>query len=128
MTHHQEATTSVATVRAERHAEATWSGDLLHGGGNVTAESHAFSDLPITWASRTVDPTGQTSPEELIAAAHAGCFAMAFSLVLAEGGTPPQRLGVDATCVFEQVSDGFAITTVDLDVRGQVSGLDSDGF
>lgn len=115
-------------LRAVRRAEATWAGSLFDGSGTVSAESRAFAELPITWASRTKSTDGKTSPEELLAAAHAGCFSMAFSLVLAEGGTPPEQLTVGATCTFEQVEDGFAVTTIALDVHGRVPGLDAHGF
>jgi lipoyl-dependent peroxiredoxin len=115
-------------LRAMRRAEATWAGSLFGGSGTVSAESRAFAELPITWASRTESADGKTSPEELLAAAHAGCFSMAFSLVLAEEGTPPEQLTVNATCTFEQVEDGFAVSTIDLDVHGRVPGLDAHGF
>jgi lipoyl-dependent peroxiredoxin len=115
-------------LRAERRAEAVWAGSLFEGSGSVSAGSRAFAGLPITWASRTEHADGRTSPEELLAAAHAACFSMAFSLVLAKGANPPEQLTVSATCVFEQVPDGFAITTVNLDVRGRVPGLDSQRF
>jgi osmotically inducible protein OsmC len=129
MTNAQARTAHTLTkIRAERRAEAVWAGSLFDGNGSVSAGSRAFGDLPITWASRTERSDGKTSPEELLAAAHAGCFSMAFSLVLAETGTPPERLTVDATCIFEEVTDGFAVTTVDLDVRGRVPGLDARGF
>jgi osmotically inducible protein OsmC len=118
----------VDRIRAERRAQAAWSGSLFEGSGSVSAASGAFADLPLTWASRTERADGRTSPEELLAAAHAGCFSMVFSLVLAEAGTPPAQLTVGATCTFEQVPEGFAITTVDLDVTGRVPGLDSHGF
>jgi lipoyl-dependent peroxiredoxin len=121
-------TGTLETIRAERRAEAVWAGSLFAGSGKVSAGSRAFDGLPLTWASRTERSDGRTSPEELLAAAHAGCFSMAFSLVLAEAGTPPDRLTVQATCAFEQVTDGFAVTTVDLDVRGRVPGLDSRHF
>jgi lipoyl-dependent peroxiredoxin len=118
----------VQGLRAERRAEAVWAGSLFEGSGSVSGGSGAFGSLPITWASRTERADGRTSPEELLAAAHAGCFSMAFSLVLAEAGTPPERLTVDATCVFEQVPDGFSVTAVDLDVLGRVPGLDARRF
>ena len=121
-------TTTVDGVRTARGATAVWAGSLFEGSGNVSAESRAFAELPLTWASRTAQADGKTSPEELLAAAHAGCFSMALSLVLAEEGTPPDQLSVTATCAFEQIPDGFAITTIDLDVRGRVPGLDSGGF
>lgn len=119
---------SAHMLQAERCAEAVWAGTLFEGSGSVSGGSRAFADLPVTWASRTERSDGKTSPEELLAAAHAGCFSMAFSLVLAEAGTPPQELAVKATCVFEQVPDGFAITTIALDVHGRVPGLDADRF
>lgn len=129
MTQEQAGTTgTVETLRTERRAEAVWAGSLFKGSGSVSAGSRAFAGLPITWASRTEHADGRTSPEELLAAAHAGCFSMAFSLVLAEAGTPPEELTVNATCTFEQVADGFAITTVDLDVNGRVPGLDAHRF
>jgi lipoyl-dependent peroxiredoxin len=130
MAQEQTRTTARAAdrLRAVRRAEATWAGSLFGGSGNVSAGSRAFAELPITWASRTERADGKTSPEELLAAAHAGCFSMAFSLVLAEGGTPPEQLTVNATCAFEQIPDGFAITAIDLDVHGRVPGLDSHGF
>jgi lipoyl-dependent peroxiredoxin len=115
-------------LRAERRAEAVWAGSLFDGHGNVSAGSRAFAGLPITWASRTEHADGRTSPEELLAAAHAGCFSMAFSLVLAEAGTPPDQLTVNATCAFEQVPDGFAVTTIDLDIAGRIPGLDARRF
>lgn len=94
----------------------------------VSVGSGALRELPITWASRTERSDGKTSPEELIAAAHAACYAMAFSHTLAQAGTPAERLMVSAVCTFEQVETGFKITTMDLDVRGKVSGLDEAGF
>jgi lipoyl-dependent peroxiredoxin len=123
-----QTTGKVRALRAERRAEAVWAGSLFEGSGTVSGGSGAFGGLPITWASRTERADGRTSPEELLAAAHAGCFSMACSLVLAEGGMPPERLTVDATCVFEQVPDGFSVTAVDLDVRGRVPGLDARRF
>ena len=75
-----------------RQADATWAGDLLSGRGTVTAATTGvFRDLPTTWASRIGEPEGVTSPEELLAAAHASCFSMAFSNELAKAGTPPTR-------------------------------------
>lgn len=114
--------------KAERKAEATWEGNLFQGKGSVRSTSGAFGDLPLTWEARTERSQGKTSPEELIAAAHAGCFAMAFSNTLAKQGNPAQRLHVSAVCTFEQVGGGFAITTMQLDVAGKVPGLDAAGF
>ncbi len=113
---------------AQSHADVVWEGDLIHGSGTVKAESGVIPDLPVTWASRTQRSKGKTSPEELLAAAQAACFAMAFSNGLAKEGTPPTRLEVGATCSFEAVEGGFKITTMDLEVRGVVPGLDSQRF
>src|SRR5713226_380050 len=122
-------TKEVRMPRAERRAEVVWEGDLLQGHGKiVSVGSGALGELPITWASRTERSDGKTSPEELIAAAHAGCYAMALSHTLAQGGTPAESLFVNAVCAFEQVGGGFKITTMDLDVRGKVPGLDEAGF
>jgi lipoyl-dependent peroxiredoxin len=116
-------------MAAERRAEATWGGTLFEGSGAVTlASSKAAADLPVTWASRTEEPGGMTSPEELIAAAHAACFAMAFSNVLAQNNTPPERLEVSATSSFEKKDAGFRLTTMHLDVVGTVPGIDADKF
>jgi osmotically inducible protein OsmC len=116
-------------IKAERRAEVVWEGNLIHGSGKVVSVgSGAIGELPITWASRTERSDGKTSPEELIAAAHAACYAMAFSHTLAQAGTPAERLLVNAVCTFEQVEGGFKITTMDLDVRGKVPGLDEAGF
>jgi len=116
-------------AKAERRAEVVWEGNLLQGQGKiVSVGSGALGELPITWASRTERSDGKTSPEELLAAAHAACYAMAFSHTLAQAGTPAQRLIVSAVCAFEQVGAGFKVTTMDLDVRGKVPGLDQAGF
>lgn len=116
-------------LKAERRANVVWEGDLLHGSGTiVSVGSGALGALPVTWASRTERSDGKTSPEELMAAAHAACYAMAFSHALAQAGTPAERLSVSATCTFEQVEGGFKISTMDLDVRGKVPGLDEAGF
>src|SRR5438876_1124343 len=116
-------------LKAERRADVVWEGDLLHGSGMiVSVGSGALGALPVTWASRTESSDGKTSPEELLAAAHAGCYAMAFSHALAQAGTPVERLTVDATCTFEQVGGGFKVSTMVLDVRGKVPGLDQAGF
>ncbi len=115
-------------IKAERRAEATWKGDLPHGQGTVQFGSGAVGTLPITWASRTERSDGKTSPEELIAAAHAGCYSMAFSNTLATAGTPPEQLTVNAVCTLEQVEKGFKITTMTIDVRGKVPGLNQARF
>jgi lipoyl-dependent peroxiredoxin len=111
---------------AERRAEVVWEGNLARGSGRFTVGSGAMGELPVTWASRTERSDGKTSPEELIAAAHASCFAMALSNVLDEGGTPPERLQINAVCTFDV--DKVKVSSVDLDIRGWVPGLDAEGF
>jgi lipoyl-dependent peroxiredoxin len=112
---------------AERRANVVWKGNLFEGSGTFDlASSEAVSDLPVTWASRTERPDGKTSPEELIAAAHASCFAMAFSNTLAEQGNEPEELNISAVCTFD--ADQLKVTTMVLDVRGRVPGLDAEGF
>jgi lipoyl-dependent peroxiredoxin len=110
----------------QRTANVTWSGSLMDGNGTIeSVDSGAFGPLDVTWASRTEDPNGLTSPEELIAAAHAACFSMALSHGLAEAGTPPSRLDTSATVTFVP---GTGITRIALVVRGSVPGIDATGF
>jgi lipoyl-dependent peroxiredoxin len=111
---------------AERRAEVVWEGDLPHGSGRFTVGSGAMDEQPVTWASRTERSDGKTSPEELIAAAHGSCFAMALSNVLAQGGTPPERLEITAMCTFDV--EEVKVSRVDLDIRGHVPGIDAEGF
>jgi lipoyl-dependent peroxiredoxin len=116
-------------MAAIRKARVSWTGDLAHGKGTLTAESSGmFKDAPVTWASRTERSDGKTSPEELLAAAHASCFAMALSFGLGNAGKPPQRLDVTATVAFEQVPGGFKVKSSALEVTGAVPGLDAQGF
>jgi osmotically inducible protein OsmC len=113
-------------MAADRRAEVTWSGDLMKGKGTITSVgSGAFAPLDVTWASRTEQPDGRTSPEELIAAAHASCYSMALSHGLAGDGHPPERLDVSATVTFVP---GTGITASALTVVGTVPGLDADAF
>ena len=112
---------------AERRANVVWKGNLFRGSGTFDlVSSEAVQGLPVTWASRTERPDGKTSPEELIAAAHASCFAMAFSNTLAEQGNEPEELNVTAVCTFD--ADQVKVTSSVLDVRGKVPGLDAEGF
>lgn len=112
---------------AERRAEVTWQGNLAKGSGTFDlASSGAMSAAGISFATRTESPDGNTSPEELIAAAHASCYAMALSNVLGEQGNDPEELRVSATCVLDMGS--LKITTETLEVHGRVPGLDADGF
>jgi len=110
-------------------AEATWSGSLVDGSGEVSSRSsHAFTSLPISWAARTEDHGGLTSPEELVAAAHASCFAMAFSGRLTRAGAPPERLDVSADVTFEKLEAGWRVVSSALTVRGVVPGMSAAVF
>jgi osmotically inducible protein OsmC len=112
-----------------RRADATWEGDLLSGSGVVSASSSgAFSSLPVSWASRTEASNGKTSPEELVAAAHAACFSMAFSAGLAKAGHRAERLDVSAEVTFDKLEGGWTVTKSALTVRGVVPGIDQAGF
>lgn len=112
---------------ADRRADVTWTGDLMSGAGTIDAVgSGAFGPLPVSWPARSEDASGgKTSPEELIAAAHASCFSMALSGALGRAGTPPEQLRTSATVTFVP---GTGITKIALTVEGTVSGLDEDGF
>ena len=114
---------------AVRRADVTWSGPLLTGSGTVNASSSAaFEDLPVTWSSRTETADGRTSPEELVAAAHASCYAMAFSGALARAGTPPDRLTVSAEVTFDKVEAGWRVVSSALTVVGVVPGMFAPDF
>ena len=114
-------------MAAERTAKVSWSGNLLSGTGKIEfTGSGALAGADMTWASRSEpDEDGRTSPEELIAAAHASCFSMALSHGLAQAGTPPDRLNVKATSTFVP---GTGITAMKLDVTGRVPGMSDDDF
>jgi lipoyl-dependent peroxiredoxin len=113
-------------MATERHAEVVWQGDLLNGSGTIAqVPSGAFGPLDVSWASRAEEPNGKTSPEELIAAAWASCFAMALSNGLAKGGNPPERLETAATVTFQP---GQGLTKGLLTVRGTVPGMDEAAF
>ena len=114
-------------MAAERQASVTWKGDLLTGSGTIDeVGSGAFGPLDVSWAARSEEASGgKTSPEELIAAAHAACLSMALSSGLAKAGTPAERLNTSAAVTFVP---GTGITKVALTVRGSVPGLDAEGF
>jgi osmotically inducible protein OsmC len=112
-------------MAVESSASATWEGDLARGAGRVRAGSGAFPEQALTWHARAEDRASGTSPEELIAAAHAGCFAMALSFGLGQAGHPPERLDTSARVTFQP---GQGITAIHLTVRGSVPGLDAEGF
>ena len=114
---------------AERRAHAQWEGALASGKGDLEFASSGIGRYPITWASRVERPDGRTSPEELLAAAHAACYAMAFSHTLSEGGNPPERLHVTATVSLDpKEGGGIEVTSSALEVDGVVPGLDQDAF
>ncbi|MFI6034377.1 OsmC family protein [Streptomyces sp. NPDC051315] len=109
-----------------RSAHTVWEGNLLEGNGVVSFDSSgAIDQQPVTWASRSQEANGRTSPEELIAAAHSSCFSMAFSHALAGAGTPPTKLVASADVTFQP---GEGITGIHLTVEGTVPGLDHDAF
>jgi osmotically inducible protein OsmC len=105
----------------------TWNGDLMSGSGTIDeVGSGAFGPLDVSWPARAEEASGgKTSPEELIAAAHAACFSMALSHALAQAGTPPERLQTSATVTFVP---GTGITAIALSVRGTVPGMEADAF
>ena len=113
-------------MATERKAEVVWQGDLMNGSGTIqSVTSGAIGPLDVSWPSRAEEPNGKTSPEELIAAAWAACFAMALSNGLAKAGNPPEKLETSATVTFQP---GEGITKGALTVRGSVPGMDEDAF
>jgi osmotically inducible protein OsmC len=113
-------------VATQRKAEVVWQGDLMNGSGTIQSNtSGALPQLDVSWPARSAEPGGKTSPEELIAAAWASCFAMALSHGLAQGGNAPERLETSATVTFQP---GEGITGGQLTVRGTVAGMSEDDF
>lgn len=115
-------------MAVERTASATWEGDLMGGSGQVSADSGILSDATVKWSSRAEQADENTSPEELLAAAHAVCVSMALAHGLAESGTPPARIESEATASFEPTGEGFRVTTMRLRIRAEVEGLGDDAF
>jgi lipoyl-dependent peroxiredoxin len=112
-----------------RYAMATWAGDLQSGAGTIDyVSSGAFARMPITWASRTSAHNGRTSPEELLAAAHAACFSMAFSARLGKNGTPATKLSVKVDVTFDNSGGGWKVASSHITVRGEVPGIDEAKF
>jgi lipoyl-dependent peroxiredoxin len=114
-------------MATDRRAEVTWNGSLMEGSGTIRSmTSGALGEQPVSWAARSEDATGgKTSPEELIAAAHASCFSMALSHGLAQAGNPPEQLDTSATVTFQP---GTGITKIALTVEGSVPGIDEAAF
>ncbi len=112
-----------------RHAMTTWTGDLQSGSGTIDyVSSGTFSRMPVSWASRTSAHNGKTSPEELLAAAHASCFSMAFASRLAKNGTPAAKLRIKAEITFDNASGGWKVERSHLSVTGDVPGIDAATF
>lgn len=112
-------------MAAISQADAQWEGDLANGKGRVKVASGTFPEFPVTWASRAERTHGGTSPEELIAAAHAACYSMALSNGLGKAGHHPERLNTTAEVEFVP---GKGITTITLTVRGHIHGLEASEF
>jgi lipoyl-dependent peroxiredoxin len=111
--------------RVQREANVTWEGNVARGSGTVNAATGAFTGLPYSLASRIERPDGKTSPEELLAAAHAGCYAMSLAGELTSAGSAPEHLDVRATVTLDQVEDGsHRIVASELLVRARVTGID----
>jgi osmotically inducible protein OsmC len=117
----------MATVR---QAKTRWEGSLQDGAGKVTLASSGLGTYDVSWPARAEEPNGKTSPEELIAAAHSACYAMQLSANIAEAGGTPESLDVSADVSLGPDKDngGFKLTGITLKVRGEVTGLDADGF
>jgi osmotically inducible protein OsmC len=113
-----------------RKSTARWQGDGLHGKGALTTQSGVFKDQPYSFMTRFQSEDGKagTNPEELLAAAHAGCFAMALSFALSEAGHAPDELRVSAGVDLQKSDDGFAIKTIALEVEASVKGVDNATF
>jgi osmotically inducible protein OsmC len=115
-------------MAATREARAVWNGDLLSGSGTVSGTTGKFTDVPVSWSARTEAPGGKSSPEELLAAAHAACYAMALSADLGRAGMKPGRIEVSAKVTFDKVGEKWTVVSSDLDVKAQVAGADAQKF
>ncbi len=113
-------------MTATRKADVVWEKDLAHGNGRVKLGSNAIPEFPVTWASRIEQPGGKTSPEELLAAAQAACYAMALSATLARRNKPPEKLNVSAECTFDDKA--LKVTTMSINVTGKVPGVEKSEF
>src|SRR3712207_1989826 len=115
-------------MAVERTANAVWQGDLMGGSGEVSTQGGVVDGATVRWSSRAERADGNTSPEELIAAAHATCVSMALAHALAQAGSPAEQLDAEATATFDKTDAGFRMTTMHIRIRGRVDGLDDDGF
>ena len=112
----------------ESRAHAVWNGTLAEGSGEATLATGIGGPLPVSWPSRTEAPAGKTSPEELIAAAHAACYSMALSGILGRAGFSSIKLETDATATFEKMEPGWRLTRMALRVVGEVPGMEQAAF
>jgi lipoyl-dependent peroxiredoxin len=134
----EEAATAMERIRTtkkgkimadiQRSAEAVWSGDLKSGQGSITTDTGVLKNTPYSFKTRFENEKQGTNPEELIAAAHASCFSMAFSKLLADGGHPPKEVRTKATLTFVKTDTGFKISKIHLDTTGKVDGIDQTAF
>ena len=111
----------------KRKASAVWKGSLKEGNGTISSESGVLSETPYSFRTRFEDAPG-TNPEELVAAAHAACFSMAFSMILGLEGMTPESIATEATVTMEEQGDGFSVTSSHLDVVAKIPGADSGKF
>jgi osmotically inducible protein OsmC len=111
----------------KRKASAVWNGSLKEGRGTISTESGLLSQAQYSFGTRFENGAG-TNPEELIAAAHAGCFSMALSAQLTTAGTPPESVATTATVTLEKLDAGFTVTNVHLDVTAKVPGATQESF
>src|SRR5690606_23139812 len=111
----------------KKSASAHWEGDLKQGKGTISTQSGALRDNPYGFNTRFEDQPG-TNPEELVAAAHAGCFSMAFSLMLGEEGFTPDSIDTKATATLEKSGDGFSVTTLALEMEARIPKIDQKQF
>jgi lipoyl-dependent peroxiredoxin len=119
----------MAVVRvAERSADVKWTGSVREGGGTLSSGSGALRDLSVTWASRAEQPGGKTSPEELLASAHAACYAMALTNTLAQAGSPSEQIDVTAVCTLDRTDAGLKISSMTLSVKGRVPSITAEQF
>lgn len=115
-------------MAASRTAQAVWENDLLRGHGSVKGTSGGLPSVQVSWSARTEAPGGKSSPEELLAAAHASCYSMALSAGLSRAQHPPAKLEVTATTTFDKVGDGWKVTKTELSVVGHVPGISPEEF
>ena len=113
---------------AERTADIKWNGTLADGSGQVRGGGGALADIPVDWASRSERAHGTTSPEELLAASHASCYAMSLTLLLARDGVKAEALDVQAKCALEDDRERYRVQSIDLAVRGRVPDIDAEQF